>query len=171
MSRLRSLAGGVMIVGIVLCAALLGATAASAHGGDSSRIHACVNKSSGRIRIVGPLDTCRAGERALDWNIRGPQGPPGPSFLQVVLRTTERQITVEPRDLFPFSTTCAPGEVVLAGGPSLFTASLPIRASGPFLTAGGVTGFTVFFENPTASPITETVGVSATCTAGSMRRA
>lgn len=50
----------------------------SAHGGDDDLIHACVNKSSGRARIVHPVESCREQERATDWNIRGRPGSPGP---------------------------------------------------------------------------------------------
>ncbi len=60
----------------------------SAHGSDASKIHACVNNSSGTIKIVGVSDTCKNNESALDWNIQGqpgaagaagPAGPVGPA--------------------------------------------------------------------------------------------
>jgi hypothetical protein len=50
----------------------------SAHGGDTSKIHACVKNSNGTLRIVGANDTCANNETALDWNIQGPPGPSGP---------------------------------------------------------------------------------------------
>lgn len=38
-----------------------------AHGGDPTKIHACVNKSSGEIKIVAPNATCKPNENAVDW--------------------------------------------------------------------------------------------------------
>jgi len=67
-----------------------------AHGGDANLIHACL-KPAGKIRIVGPNDTCRNKETARDWNIQGikgdsgatgpqgetgPEGPAGPQGAQ-----------------------------------------------------------------------------------------
>lgn len=57
---------------------LAGATMVSAHGGDSSIIHACVQQSSELVRIVGANDVCRIDETAVDWTIVGPQGAQGP---------------------------------------------------------------------------------------------
>lgn len=60
-------------------------TAASAHGSDTSLIHACVNARTGRLRIVGPTvghipgkhEVCGGNEVNLEWSITGPQGPKG----------------------------------------------------------------------------------------------
>jgi hypothetical protein len=68
-----------------IIAALTVATAAfglgvytSAHGGDTSRIHGCVDNRTGAIRIVGATQNCTPSkETALDWNIAGPTGPQG----------------------------------------------------------------------------------------------
>ena len=58
----------------------------NAHGGDTSRIHGCVDNRTGALRIVGATQNCTASkETALDWNIAGPagtQGVPGPAGLQ-----------------------------------------------------------------------------------------
>ena len=48
----------------------------SAHGGDTTRIHACV-KQDGTLRIISATGTCKPNEIALDWSIVGPQGLPG----------------------------------------------------------------------------------------------
>ena len=54
-------------------------TMVSAHGGDITKIHSCVNNESGEVRIVNASVSCRGNETALDWNITGPTGPQGPS--------------------------------------------------------------------------------------------
>lgn len=54
----------------------------SAHGGDLALIHACVNDSSGTLKIVGADQGCSKGWSPLDWNIMGPQGDPGPAGPQ-----------------------------------------------------------------------------------------
>lgn len=54
----------------------------SAHGGDVALIHACVNDSSGTLKIVGADQECGNGWSPLDWNIMGPQGDPGPAGPQ-----------------------------------------------------------------------------------------
>jgi hypothetical protein len=50
----------------------------AAHGGDPTRIHACVNERTRAVRIVRPNDGCARTERAVDWSILGPPGPAGP---------------------------------------------------------------------------------------------
>jgi hypothetical protein len=54
----------------------------SAHGGDVALIHACVNDSSGTLKIVGADQECSNGWSPLDWNIMGPQGDSGPAGPQ-----------------------------------------------------------------------------------------
>lgn len=68
-----------VLIGVVAGAMLVGgATIASAHGGDASRIHTCVN-SSGLMKVVAPNVACGNNETALDWNQTGPSGPVGPT--------------------------------------------------------------------------------------------
>src|SRR5436853_5670777 len=68
---LAILAIGLLVGGI--------ATLVSAHGGDTTLIHSCVQKSNGGVRIVGANDICKVNETSLDWNIVGPAGSPGPT--------------------------------------------------------------------------------------------
>jgi hypothetical protein len=69
----------------VWCAVLFAAVAAAAGVALASIpdadgvVHACRNAVSGRLRVVPAGTTCRDGERALRWNVRGPQGEPGPA--------------------------------------------------------------------------------------------
>ena len=75
-----------LILGTVLGGSIVGGlTLASAHGGDTTKIHACQNPA-GQLRIVTAAQNCKSQETALDWNaqgiqgdigIQGPQGVPG----------------------------------------------------------------------------------------------
>ena len=55
---------------------------AKAHGGHGSLIHSCAERfgkvGHGKVRIVGPDEACERFETAIDWNIQGPTGIPGP---------------------------------------------------------------------------------------------
>lgn len=66
-------------------------TFVSAHGGDASKVHSCVNNNSGAIRITAASTTvggsgqnaaCVAVETATDWAINGASGPSGPQGPQ-----------------------------------------------------------------------------------------
>lgn len=48
----------------------------SAHGGDPTLIHACVNKSSGEVKIVGANASCKNNETAVDWPATSAPPPP-----------------------------------------------------------------------------------------------
>ena len=63
------------VAGLGICFALV--VVAFAHGGDTTKIHSCVDNKTGNIKLVGASATCKAGETALDWNIQGPPGPQG----------------------------------------------------------------------------------------------
>ena len=63
------------------CAALGGAFGLgayiNAHGGDTTRVHACVATRDGAIRIIAATAACKTTETPLDWSITGPAGPAG----------------------------------------------------------------------------------------------
>ena len=61
----------------VVLISLVSVTLVSAHGGNMALIHACVNNTSGEIKIVGANSNCPSNYRALDWNIQGPTGQQG----------------------------------------------------------------------------------------------
>ena len=65
-----------MIVGAVF-ATIVGV---SAHGGDVTKIHACVD-AAGNIKIVAASATCKQTETAVDWNIQGVKGDKGDQGL------------------------------------------------------------------------------------------
>jgi len=56
---------------------IVGALALGAPSADASVIHACLNKRSGAVRIVGANAKCRHGERKQSWNATGPAGRGG----------------------------------------------------------------------------------------------
>lgn len=69
---------------VLTCASILAAATLTTAGialasegnrTTTTRIHACVNRRSGEIRIARH---CTRRERTLTWNKRGPAGPPGP---------------------------------------------------------------------------------------------
>jgi hypothetical protein len=78
---------------LILLAVLLGLLvvifsidrAVSAHGGDITRIHGCINDKNGDgqpdhewpLRIIAASATCHAQEVPVDWNIQGIQGATG----------------------------------------------------------------------------------------------
>lgn len=69
-----------VIVLAVLAAAGAAVAAVGGRGHASSEsITACAAKSSGRLRVVSAVASCRSSERRLTWNVRGPQGQPGPA--------------------------------------------------------------------------------------------
>src|SRR3954454_19007140 len=62
-----------------------GGTAAYVHARNQSTpsiIYACVNNSSGTIKIVASTDTCHNNETPYNWNQQGPQGLTGPAGPQ-----------------------------------------------------------------------------------------
>lgn len=53
------------------------AAQATAHKRAEGVINACMQKKTGRLRVVSNANACRRGERPLSWNAQGPAGPPG----------------------------------------------------------------------------------------------
>ena len=74
--------GMVLVIVIAVCA-----TWAWASGNDEI-YYACVSKSSGTIKMVGPDEPCKNNEYRIRWNSRGPPGPEGrfPSSTRIALR-------------------------------------------------------------------------------------
>jgi hypothetical protein len=106
----------------------------SAHGGDITLIHACVNARSGAVRIVSATTTCDANkETSLDWGIQGPKGdkgdtgsagPQGPQGLQgepgfAGVLNVYRNVTpfTVPAGIDGFAAaSCDPGDQLISGG-------------------------------------------------------
>jgi hypothetical protein len=67
-----------MVALAVILLSLVSVTYVSAHGGNTALIHACVNNTSGEIKIIGANANCPSNYHSLDWNIQGPAGQQGP---------------------------------------------------------------------------------------------
>lgn len=112
----------------------------SAHGGDAAKIHACVRNtvnSAPNVRIVGANDNCNNNETALDWNIQGIQGPPGPagngeficvtcSHRDILVRLNRQDLVNVDLDLANLSGSQLPNENLT--GSSFVNAVLRINA-------------------------------------------
>ena len=79
MVRHVSTAGVALATAVVLVGGV--SAFAFAHTADDNTIHACyrTEPGSGHLRIVSANQTCKKNEKAIQWNITGPQGPPGPA--------------------------------------------------------------------------------------------
>lgn len=65
------------LVAILVLLTMFGVTWALAQG-ETETYYACVNISSGTIKIVSAEDTCHNNEYKIEWNNIGPEGPQGP---------------------------------------------------------------------------------------------
>ena len=79
-SKARTRMSGVGVIAAALLAVNGGA--AWANGGDTTIVHACVNKVTHIARIVGANDRCNRSEHTVHWSITGPAGPQGPQGIQ-----------------------------------------------------------------------------------------
>ena len=74
-------AQALLVVTVVTVVGAVGVpTVVSGHGPGPTNdlVHACVNHSSGSIKIVDADDRCKKNWTPLDWNLVGPEGPQGP---------------------------------------------------------------------------------------------
>jgi hypothetical protein len=73
----RSRLGRVAMMAVMLVTGI-GIGAGAMVGAQSSTVYyACVNNSSGTIKMVSATASCSANEQRVEWNQRGPQGLPG----------------------------------------------------------------------------------------------
>jgi hypothetical protein len=157
-------------VGLVALAIAVGGSAYAAtttRAPANPRIYACVAKSGGAVRLVGPRARCLRTERKRSWSQLGPRGlrglrglagapgQPGAPGAGGATNVTVRQST----ETVPSScnvanqsyvcsgsgtqtASCAPGERAVGGG---FDRVSGVTASRPNPTAGTPTGWTVTF--------------------------
>lgn len=69
---------GKSLLGIGSILALVLALAATWAWAEGNQVYyACVNSSSGAIKMVGPEDSCKNNQHFVVWNQMGPTGPLG----------------------------------------------------------------------------------------------
>jgi hypothetical protein len=90
-------------------------TLASAHGGDTTKIHACVT-GKGTVRIVKPAEACKRGETPLDWSA---QGAGGAGSLEIVEESRTVDPQSDPQSSVPKTASCPSGKKVSGGGARL----------------------------------------------------
>lgn len=113
---------------VLVCVSTLFATAVLAHGGDTTLIHACVNASSGTLKLVSPDQECEKNWNPVDWGIQGPPGPADPALLGRI-SAIENQLTAIQTELSKLTDQLALPEmfienVAVTEGDALITISL-----------------------------------------------
>ena len=118
---------------------LSGVMYVSAHGGDVTLIHACVNNRTGAVRIVSPTTACDASkETASDWNIQGPKGdkgdtgpkgPQGPAGVLGIYYVTQSSDPNVVSEFTVVQASCVPGDKITGGG--FTTSSFTVLSSAP----------------------------------------
>lgn len=169
-------------LGVVLLGASLfiaGGAVAFASTRHAATLTACVHNTTGAMRLVASAGSCRSTEHAVTWNKRGPigrtgpQGPAGPSSVDVALRETSRTVTIQPgfnEGPTGIGSGCADGEAVVGGGITASDlGSLYVRyvGAGPFYD-GQHSGWLVQWINDGTEPVTIRVSVSALCVPGTI---
>ncbi len=78
-SRLRPYLGPLVALLVVL--ALGAGTVYAAIPNGDGKYYACRVKNTGAVRLINypKVKTCKAGEKLINWNARGPAGPVGPA--------------------------------------------------------------------------------------------
>jgi hypothetical protein len=68
------------LLGVLLIGATFAGVAWATIPGEDGVIHACYLRSGGTLRVIdGSVTSCKRGEVALNWNVSGPRGQPGPA--------------------------------------------------------------------------------------------
>jgi len=109
----RARARWVVPAAVIGALAIAGATAA-ANTTTSAVIHGCVKNNGGTIRIVATAAGCdKKSESPLEWNAAGPQGLPGISGYEMVVKEQSESAL----GFFgSVSVNCPTGKKVLGGG-------------------------------------------------------
>lgn len=105
------------IGGVLVLLLAVGVTSAIAQ--NTVTYYACVNNSSGTIRMRREGKSCKNNETLIDWNQRGPAGPPGPQGEPGVIGfyKSYAQVYVDNDDPGAHVVAyCSPGDQVTGGG-------------------------------------------------------
>jgi hypothetical protein len=73
---------------LIAACVLLGVMAGPQKAHADGQIYACVNKSSGEIKLVAQNATCKNNELLVVWNVVGPAGPQGPAGVSAFTQFT-----------------------------------------------------------------------------------
>jgi hypothetical protein len=87
--------------------------------------------------------------------------------LNVILRTSERVMTLAPGEYTEVATVCLPGETVISGGPNEIPAQVDIVFSSFFFDGFG-SGWQVQWRNNGTQTVTVAASTSALCVKGTM---
>lgn len=96
MNKIRRPSPGTALAVAALVIALGGAAFAAIPDSNGT-IHGCYQKNSGALRVVDSASGCRSSEVTLDWNQRGPTGPPGPNAARTVFDKKTAEISTASR--------------------------------------------------------------------------
>ncbi len=67
---------------LLACVALFVVFSAGVAAGGGGVITACIQHSTGKLRVVSSPSACHPDESVLTWNQTEPAGPPGPAWPQ-----------------------------------------------------------------------------------------
>lgn len=68
-----------ILVALAIATVALAGVAVAAIPDGNGVIHGCRKVDGGALRVVARASACKASEKSLDWNQRGPAGPAGPA--------------------------------------------------------------------------------------------
>jgi hypothetical protein len=88
----------------------LGGAAFAAIPDSNGTIHGCYQKTNGTLRVVDASSDCRSSELGLDWNQKGPPGPPGSGLTRLgqhFVASGDQQVLAQAGPL-TFTGTCRP---------------------------------------------------------------
>ena len=121
---------GMAAIIIVALVGTLVATQLLAHGGDSEKVHTCVNDSSGIIRVVGPDDGCRNNETPVGLSTKGGAADVDiTTFCTLVHRIVDAGLDIdvsEPCTVFDITTVDSAGTVGFYSSMAIGTDGFPV---------------------------------------------
>jgi hypothetical protein len=133
-------------------------------------INACVDKGSALIRSIDPGDECRKNERAISWNVQGPQGDPGPagppglSGVEMVVGEAKKLPTGVLGPNVTVSAACPEGKVALSGGATANVKAAVVMLGSPVVPAGDLapTGWTTYVTMASGGALPASANIVAT---------
>jgi len=103
---------------------------------QSGVIHACVNSSSGALKIVETGRECGHNSRPLQWNVTGPSGPSGPTGPAGPAGPTSVQAYSAQASGASARVFCPTGTKVVGGGAFSTSPSIALHQNFPIDSTG-----------------------------------